>query len=242
MSKTEQKGVANNVQTSDKSRENKMQTCTKEKRYTGGNGKTGTNTLSIERYNKIWTEYQRDQSIAAVARASRVSYQTARRYIQRGDPKRGLPALQDRLKEIQAEAVDLEKQTIASEIQNGLALTDKLTRYIEAQIGYELGRLAMNDAGEIIGQYVYGRDGKPKRDGNGNPMIAPLTKLTNDPIAAFNTIQRLRLTMLGEPEVARQEDEYAAMTESEIRDLIKTGRKPARLAGRVLHSKAASDG
>lgn len=242
MSKKDSKGISKGVQVPEKTEPSNLQNSGKKKRYTGGNGKTGNNSLSVEKYNQIWTEFQRDQSIAAVARASRVSYHTARRYIQRGDPKRGLVALRDRFKEIQEETVAVERVTMATVVQNGLTLADKMQKYIEAQLGYELNRLAFDAEGNLVGQYVFGDNGKPECDGNGNPKIVPLTKLVNDPVQAFNTIERLRLRLLGEPDVLAAEDEYADYTEAEIRDLITTGKKPTRLAGRVITSKAATTG
>lgn len=240
MSKSKRKTVSKAVQTSEIPTESNMQNLGYPKRYTGGNGKTGNNSLTIEKYNEIWTIYQRDQSIAAVARASCVSYHTARRYIQVGDIKRGLIPLAKRLCDIQAETVEVERSTMADEVARSLAITDKLGKYIESQLGFELARLAFDDAGNVIGQYVRDRRGNFRKDPNGELMVVPITKITNDPIAAFNTLERLRLRLMGEPDVRVAEDEYTGYTEEELRVLIKTGQKPTRLAGRAIHSKAAS--
>ena len=216
------------------------QKCATDKTYTGGNGKTGPNTLSIERYNELWVAFQSDQSMRAVARVTRVSYQTVRKYVQDGDPKRGLLPLRERLKGVQAEVQVVERISMADEIHTGLAITDKLIKYIEAQLGFELDRLAFADDGSVVGQYVYDDAGKRQCDPNGIPKVVPISKLTNDPIGAFNSIQRLRLHLLGEPDLVTTEDEYTRFTEEELRMLIQTGRKPVRLAGRAIHSKAAT--
>lgn len=52
--------------------------------------------LPIPKYEEMWRAFRDEQTIEYVSKTCRVAYNTAKKYIQRGDPKRGLPPIQDR--------------------------------------------------------------------------------------------------------------------------------------------------
>lgn len=56
--------------------------------------------VSLAEYDAMWLAYQEDQTIAHVARSAGVTRACARAYIREGEPNRGLPALEYRLKQL----------------------------------------------------------------------------------------------------------------------------------------------
>jgi len=53
--------------------------------------------LPIDKYNAMWQAYQENQSTVSVARVAGVSETCAQKYIDKGDPSRGLRPLRERL-------------------------------------------------------------------------------------------------------------------------------------------------
>ena len=66
--------------------------------------KSGAGVVTVETYDSMWTAYCQQQTALHLAATAGVHRDTAAKYIEKGDPKRGLRPLKDRFAEIQAAA------------------------------------------------------------------------------------------------------------------------------------------
>jgi len=96
----------------------------------GRSGNDGATAISVDKYNEMWAAYQERQSGLYVATRCGVSPPTARRYINDGDPSRGLKPLRKRFQEVQRDAALRADYTLAK----ATAATLRTTRTLKAVV------------------------------------------------------------------------------------------------------------
>lgn len=103
--------------------------------------------LSLDKYNTMWAAYQENQATASVARVAGVSETCAQKYIDRGDPSRGLRPLRERL------ARSLEQQQRHEDYSLSRARDDQL-RIARAALAKLAQRIASADPTQIPEQQM----------------------------------------------------------------------------------------
>lgn len=78
--------------------------------------------LSPEQHDRLWRAYLVHKTVSAASRMAGVARKTARRYIERGDPARGLRPLRQRLQEVE-EAVAIRRTAGAADAAGRVADT-----------------------------------------------------------------------------------------------------------------------
>lgn len=82
-------------------------------------------SLPIQTYNEMFEAYLVVPSAAHAARMTGVSARCARKYVERGDPRRGLPPLRQRYDEIQAGIVRRENESLRGMLEGPSAMLMK---------------------------------------------------------------------------------------------------------------------
>lgn len=101
--------------------------------------------VSIGKYNEMLAAYCEQQSAEYVSKQCRVHWRTAEKYIERGDPDRGLEPLRKRFGRIVRQAMRKSEQTLAEARAVHLRATqDLLTKYEAAIAELEPSELGAN--------------------------------------------------------------------------------------------------
>lgn len=114
----------------------------------------GASKIAVSTYQKMWAAYQQRQSVEHVRKACRVSWRTADKYIDEGDPTRGMEPLRDRFAKVMQKAQRDEDYGLVKARRDTLTLIraykTKLANRIKtittdnmsASIGNEIDRIA----------------------------------------------------------------------------------------------------
>jgi len=179
-------------------------------------GNSSVGEVPVEKYNEMWVAYQERQTITQVAKSvDGIGKDAAKKYIERGDPKRGLRPLRARFIEVQQRAQKKADYTAADARRESLIIA----RRYEQQIGMHL-----KDREYII-------EKKDKATGKKKKEVR-LKKKTEFPKTLSSEIDktaRLKQFLLGEEDSRiKIVDEFDGYTDEELEHYIKTGEEPLR--------------
>jgi len=106
-------------------------------------------TVTPEKYGVMFAAFCEKQTVEFVAKKCGVHWQTAQKYIERGDPARGLAPLAERYREAQAKAQEQENEATTEAIVDSLSMVRELKQKL-------LERVQELEPGEIPGKDLPG--------------------------------------------------------------------------------------
>jgi len=167
----------------------------------------GQNTgISFEKYEEVYRAYLDDQSIPRVARKCGVDRRTVKRYVEHGDPARGLRSIRERFAEVVRKAQALEDDNLARARAEGLAMVSRFQRALEAKI-----------------EEYFAGDGMTLTAEASDALPADLSSQLERTI-------KLRLSLQGAPDVTNDAgDSFEGWTDDEVTEWAESGEAPARL-------------
>lgn len=107
----------------------------------------GVPRVSLETYQRMWEAYQEKQSVEHVRRRVGISWRTADKYIDKGDPSRGLEGLRDRFARVMQKAQRQEEYGLA----RARADTLKLIRAYKSKLAQRIKAIDLKDMSTAIG-------------------------------------------------------------------------------------------
>lgn len=129
------------------------------------------------KYDQIFRNYLKDQSVKNVAKKCRLDQRTVRKYVDHGDPRRGFAPIRDRFASIIRKAQDKEDSDLAKAATSNLSLVRKAKKVLFAKLSE-----SFSPDGETL-------------------TAQASAELPADPAASIERLVRLEMSLLGEPDI-----------------------------------------
>lgn len=110
----------------------------------------GAPKIKVSTYQKMWKAYQQKQSVEHVRRTCRVAWRTADKYIDEGDPSRGMEPLRDRFAKIMEKAQRDEDYGLVKARRDTL----KLIRAYKTKLARRIASIEEKDMSASIGSEI----------------------------------------------------------------------------------------
>jgi hypothetical protein len=159
--------------------------------------------ISRAKYDELFSAFTDDQNPGRLAKKCRLDPRTIRRYVEGGDPTRGLRPLRERFAEIVAKVQAKEDNAVATARSKALAMVDRYLSVLEAKIAECFDVDGVNLTQEA--------------------SAALPTELSG----ALDRTTRLKLSLLGEPDFkVEMTSEFGSLDEDEVREYLESGKLP----------------
>lgn len=169
--------------------------------------------ITVEKYNEMTEAFFKEQAVEFVARSSRVKWHTARKYIEKGDPKRGLRPIRERFIESQKAVQKKHDRTW----QDAKLESLEMVRAQKALLTKALNRLASNQAEQD--SYITQANKDPKT------LSDTISKVVRDESFLFGEADSRVDVLQG---IQAKVEEWSP---EELDEFISTGKRPDRLVG-----------
>jgi len=166
--------------------------------------------ITIDKYNEMWKAYVEHGTISGVARAVGVSRQTAKRYIDNGDPKRSLRSFRQRVRDVVERIQDEEDIDYEKSMSKALQLVNKYEGIISKKI-----------------------DSMISSDGEVTDLA--LASIPAELSAVLEKLAKTKSFLLGGPDSRSEiKGRFDTYNKSELMAFIQTGKEP--LSTIITHS------
>lgn len=133
--------------------------------------------ISLDKYEEIYRTYLEDQNVGSVASKCGVDRRTVKRYLEHGDPARGLRSIRERFTEVVNRAQEIEDMDKARTLAENLKLVREYKKVLRAKITEQ-----------------FSADGISLTNQASRDMPAELS-------GALERMVRLEMSLLGEPDL-----------------------------------------
>ena len=162
--------------------------------------------ISVKKYEQVYQAFLEDQNIKSVAKHCGIDPRTARRYIEHGDPTRGMRPVRERFAEVLRRAQEREDTDTAKALAENLRLVRQYKQILAAKLDEQLSV-----------------DGKTLTPRASRELPAELS-------GAMERMIRLEMSLLGEPDVKVETTSwFDGWTREEMYEYGRSGRVPERL-------------
>lgn len=100
-----------------------------------GDGRHNSQGISVEKYNEMAEAFWEVQSANHVARTCKVTNATAKKYIEKGDPRRNLPPIRDRWNARVEEVIEEQDETWTDTMRHWAKILKKGRSILEERLG-----------------------------------------------------------------------------------------------------------
>lgn len=174
--------------------------------------KPGRKPITFKQYEIMTVAWYREQTIAAMARDAKVSHTTAKRYLERGDPNRGMTSIRARWESLQAEAQD---QVDSAQIRTN----NKVAKLAEGVLD-TVAPIIMTHGKKAAAEWE-----KYKETGEAPENPTALSHATR----AIDKMGRLLRLINGEPDQRIEHtNPMDGMTDEEAEEFVRTGVRPMK--------------
>jgi hypothetical protein len=164
--------------------------------------------IDKKKYDQIFRYFLEDQNIKSVARKCGLDPRTVRKYVEHGDPRRGLEPIRDRYARIVRKAQEREDADIAKAVASNLALVRDAKKVLVAKLHEQLAP-----------------DGKTLTTRASEELPADIS-------AYIDRIVRLEMSLLGGPDLKVETmNKFEGWTQEEIFAFATSGKRPRGKGG-----------
>jgi hypothetical protein len=159
--------------------------------------------ISRAKYDELFRVFLEDQNLGHVAKRCRLDQRTVRRYVEQGDPTRGLRPLRERLAGIVAKVQAGQDDAVAVARSKALKQIDRYMEVLDAKIAE-----------------CFGADGVTLTDETSTALPAEIS-------GPLDRMIRLKLSLLGEPDLKIETTSgLENLSDDELREYLHNGKLP----------------
>ncbi|MDD5308688.1 MAG: hypothetical protein PHU25_15330 [Deltaproteobacteria bacterium] len=166
--------------------------------------------ITRAKYDELFRAFLEEQNLGRVAKRCRLDPRTVRRYVEQGDPSRGLRPLRERLADIVSKVQAREDDAIAETRHKALQKIDRFMAVLDAKISES-----------------FAADGLTLTPEASAAMPVELS-------GALDRMIRLQLSLLGEADLkVEMTSGFENLSDDDLREYVTSGKLPASPARRA---------